>query len=94
VGRRRAGHLYTLCLILPLAGAAAWGLVSVAGGVRSSHPGVAFLPLAAGPLAAAPARLVESEADGRALLPVLPATGRLQLVFGGLLALSLWLWLP
>jgi 1,4-dihydroxy-2-naphthoate polyprenyltransferase len=94
VGRRRAGHLYTLCLTLPLAGAAVWGMVSVAGAVGSSHPGVAFLPLAAGPLAVAPARMAETGAEGRALLPLLPATGRLQLVFGGLLALSLWLWIP
>jgi hypothetical protein len=55
---------------------------------------VAFLPLAAGPLAVAPTRLAESDAEGRALLPLLPATGRVQLIFGGLLALSLWLWIP
>ncbi len=94
VGRRRAGHLYTLCVVLPLAGAAAWGVASVTGTVHASHPGIAFLPLAAIPLAVSPVRTVEGDAEGRALLPVLAATGRLQLVFGGLLALSLWLWIP
>jgi 1,4-dihydroxy-2-naphthoate octaprenyltransferase len=68
--------------------------VSVAGAVHASHPAVAFLPLAAAPLALTPVRTVEGDAEGRALLPVLAATGRLQLAFGGLLALSLWLWIP
>jgi 1,4-dihydroxy-2-naphthoate polyprenyltransferase len=94
VGRRRAGHLYTLCVALPFAGVAAWGLVSVVGAVEASRPGVAFIPLAAGLLVLAPIRMVESDAEGRALLPVLAATGRLQLAFGVLLALSLWLWIP
>ena len=41
-----------------------------------------------------PVRLVRSDADGRALLPVLAATGRLQLAFGVLLSVALWLWMP
>ncbi len=94
VGRRRAGHLYALCVALPLAGVAVWGLVSVTGAVRASHPAIAFLPLAAVPLAVPPIRTVEGDAEGRDLLPVLAATGRLQLAFGALLALSLWLWIP
>ena len=93
-GRRRAGHLYTLCVALPLAATAAWGLVSVTGTIQASHPAIAFLPLAAIPLAVVPIRVVESDAEGRALLPVLAATGRLQLAFGVLVALALWLWIP
>ena len=53
-----------------------------------------FVPALAAPLALAPARLALSDAEGRALLPVLAATGRLQLVFGALLAAALWLTLP
>jgi 1,4-dihydroxy-2-naphthoate octaprenyltransferase len=93
LGRRWAGHLYTLCLALPLAAALAWGLVSVTGAVAASHAGVAFLPLAAVFLAVPPVRIVESEATGRDLLPVLAATGRLQLAFGVLVAVALWLWI-
>jgi 1,4-dihydroxy-2-naphthoate polyprenyltransferase len=93
-GRRRAGHLYTLCVGLPLVGTAVWGLVSVTGVVHASHPAIAFLPLVATPLARAPVGIVEGDAEGRGLLPVLAATGRLQLAFGVLLALSLWLWIP
>jgi 1,4-dihydroxy-2-naphthoate octaprenyltransferase len=62
--------------------------------VSAHRPAIAFLPLAALPFAVAPVRLAVSEAEGRALLPVLAATGRLQLVFGVLLAVSLWLWVP
>ena len=39
-------------------------------------------------------RLALGDAEGRALLPVLAATGRLQLAFGATLALALWLTLP
>ena len=46
------------------------------------------------PLTVAPVRLALGRAEGRALLPVLAATGRLQLVFGVLLSVSLWLCLP
>jgi 1,4-dihydroxy-2-naphthoate octaprenyltransferase len=94
VGRRWAGHLYALCVVLPLVGVTVWGLVSVAGAVRASHPVVAFLPLAVIPLALPPVRAAEGSDEGRALLPLLAATGRLQLAFGVLLALSLWLWIP
>jgi 1,4-dihydroxy-2-naphthoate octaprenyltransferase len=94
VGRRRAGHLYALCVGLPLAGVASWGLLSMSGAVHAFHPGAAFLPLAAIPLAVTPVRMVETDAEGRALFPVLAATARLQLAIGGLLALSLWLWIP
>jgi 1,4-dihydroxy-2-naphthoate octaprenyltransferase len=82
------------CVVLPFVGVAVWALLSVAGVVHGHRPAIAFLPLAALPLAAAPVRLALSGADGRALLPVLAATGRLQLVFGVLLSVSLWLWVP
>ena len=39
-------------------------------------------------------RVVEGDAEGRALLQVLAATGQLQLAFGVLVALALWLWIP
>jgi 1,4-dihydroxy-2-naphthoate octaprenyltransferase len=94
VGRRRGGWLYAACLAVPFAGVALWALLSVAGAVHSARPATALLPLAALPLALGPVRLVRSDAEGRALLPVLAATGRLQLVFGVLLAVALWLWIP
>ena len=45
--------------------------------------------IVAAPLAAAPVSAVRSGAAGPALIPVLVATGRLQLVFGVLLAAGL-----
>ncbi|HNX94968.1 MAG TPA: 1,4-dihydroxy-2-naphthoate octaprenyltransferase [Holophaga sp.] len=47
---------------------------------------LAFLAL---PLAIAPLRIVLSSATGKTLLPVLRATGRLELVYGVLLGLGL-----
>jgi 1,4-dihydroxy-2-naphthoate polyprenyltransferase len=49
----------------------------------------ALLGLAAFPFAIAPVRAVASGAEGRALIPVLGATGRAQLVLGLLLAIGL-----
>jgi 1,4-dihydroxy-2-naphthoate polyprenyltransferase len=49
----------------------------------------ALLALLALPLAAAPMRTIASGASGRALIAVLGNTGRLQLAYGGLLALGL-----
>jgi 1,4-dihydroxy-2-naphthoate octaprenyltransferase len=71
-----------------------WALLSVTGVVHVHRPALAFLPLAAVPMIMAPVRLALGQAEGRALLPVLAATGRLQLVFGLLLSVSLWLCLP
>ena len=90
-GRRAGGWLYVACVTLPFAVALVWGVWSVATGAPV-HPAAPFLPLLAAPLAAAPVGLAGSDASGRELLPVLGATGRLQLVFGALLAASLWLW--
>jgi len=70
-----------------------WALWSLSGGHHATRPAAALLPLLAVPLVVPPIRLVGSDASGRSLLPVLAATGRLQLAFGGLLSLALWLWL-
>jgi 1,4-dihydroxy-2-naphthoate octaprenyltransferase len=94
VGRRRGGWLYGACVALPFVGVLVWALLSVTGVVHAHRPALAFLPLAALPLTVAPVRLALGRAEGRALLPVLAATGRLQLVFGVLLSVSLWLCLP
>jgi 1,4-dihydroxy-2-naphthoate octaprenyltransferase len=87
-GRRTAGRLYIGCLMLPFIGVLVWGILATTGSVPGPRPGIAFLPLVALPLVVVPIRLVRGDADGRALLPVLAATGRLQLVFGALLAVS------
>jgi 1,4-dihydroxy-2-naphthoate octaprenyltransferase len=93
VGRAAAGWLYVGCVLVPFAGAVVWGVISLTGVVASVRPGIAFLPLAALPVALPPIRLVNSDASGRALLPVLAGTGRLQLAFGVLLSVALWLWI-
>ncbi|HEX7444348.1 MAG TPA: 1,4-dihydroxy-2-naphthoate polyprenyltransferase, partial [Acidimicrobiales bacterium] len=90
VGRRTAGWCYVACVGLPFVGVLVWAVWSVADRAVA-HPVAAFLPLVALPLALVPVRLVIGEASGRALLPVLAATGRLQLVFGVLLSLAVWL---
>lgn len=79
LGRRRGGWLYVGALL----GAAA-GVVLVATG----HPW-ALLAFLAAPLAVGPVRAVLAGAEGPALLPVLAATGRLQLAVGALLAVGL-----
>lgn len=50
-----------------------------------------ILALAAAPLALEPTRLALSDQEGRALLPMLATTARLQLVAGGLLTIGLLL---
>jgi len=79
LGRRRAGRLYVALLI----GTAA-GVVLVAA-VRPW----ALLALLAAPLAFRPVRLALSDAEGRELLGVLGATGRIQLVVGLLLCVGI-----
>jgi 1,4-dihydroxy-2-naphthoate polyprenyltransferase len=93
VGRRDAGWFYVACVVLPFAAVLVWSLTSVSSALSTSQTVVALVPLLALPLVVAPVRIVNSDASGRALLPVLAATGRLQMVFGALLALSLWLWI-
>ncbi|HWE70656.1 MAG TPA: 1,4-dihydroxy-2-naphthoate polyprenyltransferase [Acidimicrobiales bacterium] len=92
VGRRTAGWFYLACLAIPFVGVLVVGLLAASGVISYRHPVYAFLPLLALPLAVPPIRIVHGDATGRALLPVLAATGRLQLVFGALLAATVWLW--
>ena len=94
VGRRAGGRFYLACVGLPFAGVALWGVLAVACSITTVWPVLLFLPLLAIPLAVPPVRLALSDAEGRALLPVLAATGRLQLAFGALLAVALWCTLP
>jgi 1,4-dihydroxy-2-naphthoate octaprenyltransferase len=94
VGRRTAGWFYVACVGLPFVGVLMWALISVSAPVEANHPIAAFVPLVALPLAVPLVRTVTSDAEGRALLPLLAGTGRLQLVFGVLLAVSLWSWIP
>ena len=79
LGRERAGWLYVGALL----GAAA-GIVAV-GVIRPW----ALLALLAGPLAVAPVATVRGGAEGRQLLAVLGATGRLQLAVGLLLVVGI-----
>jgi len=71
--------LYTGCVVLPFAALALLAL---------ERPWV-LVALAALPLAAGPLRAVMAGAAGRALIPVLQQTGRLQLAFAVLLAAGL-----
>lgn len=92
VGRRTGGWFYVGCVVLPFIGVLVVGSLAVTGDTFHLHPIYLFLPMLALPLVIAPIRTVTGDASGRALLPVLASTGRLQLVFGALLAASLWLW--
>jgi 1,4-dihydroxy-2-naphthoate polyprenyltransferase len=79
LGASRARWLYVGAVL---------GALAVGAAVAIWRPW-ALLVLVAAPLAAAPARVVMSGAQGRALLPVLGATGRLQIAVGALLALGI-----
>ena len=81
LGRRRAGLFYGFTLIA----------AALAIGVLHHYRSWALLALAATPLAIAPVRLALSDRSGRALLPMLGATARLQLVTGALLTIGLLL---
>jgi 1,4-dihydroxy-2-naphthoate polyprenyltransferase len=81
LGRHRAGWLYVGSLV-----GVAVGVVLVA----LVRPW-ALLALLAVPLAVRPCRLALGDAEGRDLLPMLGATGRLQLVVGALLTLGILL---
>ena len=81
LGRRRAGLLYTVMLT---------GVV-LSIGVLSTYRAWALLALVATPLAISPLRLAMSDRNGPALLPLLGATARLQIVTGLLLAIGLLL---
>ena len=94
IGRGPAGWCYVAAVGVPFALVAVWAVLALTGTVAGHQPGVTLLPLLALPLAVPPIRVVRSDAAGRALLPVLAATGRLQLVFGVLLSVALcwWIW--
>jgi len=94
VGRRAGGRCYAGCVLLPFVGVVTWAALALAGAVDAVWPILLLLPLLAVPVALAPTRLALGDAEGRALLPMLAGTGRLQLGYGGLLALALWLTLP
>jgi 1,4-dihydroxy-2-naphthoate octaprenyltransferase len=83
LGDRRTRWFYVGLLV----GAVAMVPVVAAVGGRAG----AALALAAVPLGRRPVIAVLGGARGGALVPVLGETGRLQLVFGALLALGLWL---
>ena len=79
LGRRGAGVFYCVTLL----GAAA------AVGVLHGYRAWSLLALLAAPLAVAPVRLALSREEGRALLPMLGTTARLQLAVGALLTVGL-----
>jgi 1,4-dihydroxy-2-naphthoate polyprenyltransferase len=81
LGRRRAGIFYGITLL----GAA------LAVGVLHGYRPWTLLALVAAPLAIVPVGLALGPQEGRALLPMLGATARLQLAVGALLTLGLLL---
>jgi 1,4-dihydroxy-2-naphthoate polyprenyltransferase len=89
LGSRRARALYRALVVAAFATI----VLGVATGIVDAGYGLsqwALLALAAWPLAIGPVEAVGS-AEGRELVPVLVSTTQLQLVFGALLALGLWL---
>ncbi|HET7870312.1 MAG TPA: 1,4-dihydroxy-2-naphthoate polyprenyltransferase [Actinomycetota bacterium] len=89
LGQRRARALYRALVVAAFATI----VLGVATGIVEAGYGLsqwALLALAAWPLAISPVEAVGS-AEGRAFVPVLVGTTQLQLVFGALLALGLWL---
>ena len=79
LGYQRTRVLYTLCVAVPFAVAAATAPVAP----------LALITLAAVPLAAPPVRQVLHATAGRGLIAVLGQTGRLQMAFGLLLTVGL-----
>ena len=81
LGRKRAGLLYCFTLLG----------VALSIGVLCSYRAWSLLALAATPVAIAPLRLALSDQEGRALLPMLGTTARLQILTGALLTVGLLL---
>jgi 1,4-dihydroxy-2-naphthoate polyprenyltransferase len=81
LGRRRAGLFYCFTLMG----------VALAIGVVSSYRPWSLLALLAIPVAIAPLKLALGDQEGRALLPMLGTTARLQILAGALLAVGLLL---
>ena len=92
LGDRRTRALYRLSVGAAF-GAVVVGVLVDLAAERSGLPPWSLLALGAIPLAVPPLRRV-GDAAGRALVPVLVATARLQLAFGALLAIGLWLGRP
>jgi len=80
LGRRRAGLLYCFTLM---------GVALSVGVLSWSRPWT-LLALLAAPLAILPLRLALSDRNGRALLPMLGSTARLQIAVGVLLTVGLF----
>jgi 1,4-dihydroxy-2-naphthoate octaprenyltransferase len=89
LGERRTRTLYRACVTVAFA-AVGLGVAVGLADARSGLPSWALLAFAAAPLAVTPLRAV-GVATGRELIPVLVGTGLLQVTFGGLLALGLWI---
>jgi 1,4-dihydroxy-2-naphthoate octaprenyltransferase len=79
LGRRRAGLFYCFTLMG----------VALSIGIVSSYQPWSLLALLAFPVAIAPVRLALGDQEGRALLPMLGTTARLQILAGALLAVGL-----
>ncbi len=79
VGRRNAGLLYCFTLI-----AAALSI-----GILHNYRAWSLIALVAAPLAIGPVRLALGDRSGKALLPMLGETARLQIVAGALLTVGL-----
>ncbi|WP_395108733.1 1,4-dihydroxy-2-naphthoate polyprenyltransferase [Actinomadura sp. SCN-SB] len=79
LGDRRTRLLYAACTALPY---------TIVLAVAAPHPW-ALLALLSAPLSLPPTQTVLKGATGPGLIPVLGGTGRLQLAYGGLLALGL-----
>lgn len=89
LGDRRARDLYRALVVAAFATI----VLGVAVGILDAGFGLsqwALLALAAWPLVIGPVEAV-GRAEGRELVPVLVGTAQLQLAFGALLALGLWL---
>jgi 1,4-dihydroxy-2-naphthoate octaprenyltransferase len=84
LGRTRAGYLYVATLVATGASIC----------VLQHYRGYALIALAALPLAVVPSRLALSDQNGRALLPMLATTARLQVALGALLTIGLLLVRP
>jgi 1,4-dihydroxy-2-naphthoate octaprenyltransferase len=89
LGERRTRRFYRLCVSAAFAGVVA-GVVVDAIDRGSGLPAWSLLALGAVVAAIEPMRTI-GHAGGRALIGVLVGTARLQIVFGVLLALGLWI---
>jgi 1,4-dihydroxy-2-naphthoate octaprenyltransferase len=89
LGERRTRLLYRACLVAAFVTVALGVVVNIAGEGLGLSQWTLFA-LAAWPLALAPFERV-GKAEGRALISVLVGTARLQVAFGALLALGLWI---